>query len=63
MKRKKEMEIRTFDFDDFAFVEEEQSSELQRTEAWLAKRSGCFTGSKISGLMKCGRSTSKQTFL
>jgi hypothetical protein len=32
---------------------------LQRTEEWLEKRKGRFTGSRIKDLMGCGRSTSK----
>ena len=56
------MEIKTFDFGEFELIPDSSSS-LQRTEEWLAKRSGCFTGSKISDLMKCGRVTSKQSWL
>jgi len=37
----------------------DSSSDLQRTEEWLEKRKGRFTGSKIKDLMSCGRSTSK----
>ena len=36
-----------------------ESDSLQRNEAWLQKRSGCFTGSKLSLLMGCGKATSK----
>ena len=35
------------------------SDSLQRTEEWLEKRKGRFTGSRIKDLMNCGRSTSK----
>ena len=55
------MKIKTFDIGEFEFIEDSESS-LQRTEEWLAKRSGCFTGSKNSNLMKCGRSTSKSSW-
>ena len=37
-------------------------SDLQRTEDWLEKRKGRFTGSKIKDLMNCGRATSKQSW-
>lgn len=37
----------------------ETAESLQRTEEWLEKRKGRFTGSKIKDLMSCGRSTSK----
>jgi hypothetical protein len=47
---------------DFVMVgsyDDNTSSDLQRTEEWLEKRKGRFTGSKIKDLMNCGRSTSK----
>lgn len=55
--------LETFGLNEFDFqipVETEES--LQRTKEWLLKRKGCFTGSKISELMSCGRSTVKQSW-
>ena len=46
-----------------SFKSEEASDSLQRTEEWLTKRSGCWTGSKNSDLMKTGRSTAKQSWI
>lgn len=57
------MEIKSFDFGEFELIPDSSSSSLQRTEEWLAKRAPCFTGSKNSELMKCGRVTSKQSWL
>jgi hypothetical protein len=45
-----------------SFDSTDSSSDLQRTEEWLEKRKGRFTGSQISKLMSCGRSTSKMAW-
>mgnify|MGYP005991798369 CR=1 FL=1 len=42
-----------------SFDPNDSSSDLQRTEEWLEKRKGRFTGSRIKDLMNVGRSTSK----
>jgi len=51
-------EIRS-DFEMVGSFDPTDSNDLQRTEEWLEKRKGRFTGSKIKDLMNCGRSTSK----
>lgn len=52
------MDLKDFDLEPFGFKQTEDG-ELQRTEEWLAARSGNFTGSKNKDLMNCGRSTAK----
>ena len=39
--------------------QDKESDGLQRTEAWRIKRGGCYTGSKIDLLQKCGKATAK----
>jgi hypothetical protein len=54
------MKLRTFGLSEFSIEEEVVTiEELQRTEEWRKKRSGCWTGSKNSKLMGCGRATAK----
>jgi len=54
-------EIRS-DFVMIGSLDSTASDSLQRTEEWLEKRKGRFTGSKIKELMGCGRSTSKMVW-
>ena len=49
-------------FEMIGSFDENTSHDLQRTEKWLEKRKGRFTGSKIKDLMTCGRSTSKMAW-
>lgn len=48
---------KVIDLPDFQAVEEEKS--LQRTDEWFEQRQGKFTGSGISNLMVCDRSSAK----
>ena len=47
------------DFEMVGSFSQDDSDSLQRTEEWLEKRKGRFTGSKIKDLMSSGRSSSK----
>lgn len=49
----------TSEFKMIGSLSSDQSDSLQRTEEWLEKRKGRFTGSRIKDLMTCGRSSSK----
>lgn len=52
------MEFDNLDMQPFG-VEQTEDGDLQRTKKWLKDRSGNYTGSKMTNLMGCGRSTAK----